>query len=89
LFSLLQEKSDELKLYRSPTSDLQPLTWRKFNREEQDEVFKFLASLDPSYEAVRSHLLLQLELPSLDDVMGRIEGEETKQLVMGSQSIND
>jgi hypothetical protein len=51
-------------------------------------MFRFLARLDPSYEVVRSQLL-QPELPSLDDVMGRIEGEETRQLVMGSQPIND
>jgi hypothetical protein len=51
-------------------------------------MFRFLARLDPSYEVVRSQLL-QPELPSLDNVMGRIEGEETRQLVMGSQPIND
>jgi gag-polypeptide of LTR copia-type len=50
LFSLLQEKLDEVKLYRPPTSDLEEIQLR----EEQDEVFRFLASLDPSYEAVIS-----------------------------------
>jgi gag-polypeptide of LTR copia-type len=85
MFSLLQEKSDELKLYRPLTSDLKEIQLR----EEQDEVFRFLASLDPSYETVRSQLLLQPELPSLDDVMGRIEGEETMRLVMDPQPIID
>jgi hypothetical protein len=51
-------------------------------------MFIFLARLDLSYEIVRLQLL-QPELPSLDDVTGRIEGEETRQLVMGSQPIND
>jgi hypothetical protein len=29
------------------------------------------------------------DLPSIDDVMGRIEGEETRRLVMGPQKIED
>jgi hypothetical protein len=84
-FSLLQEKTDELKLYRPPTADLEELQ----QREKQDEVFRFLASLDSSYETVRSHILLGPELPSLDDAMARIEGEETRRVVMGSQPSTD
>jgi hypothetical protein len=70
-----------LKLYRPPTADLEVLQ----RREEQDEVFCFLASLDLSYETVRSQILLAPDLPSLDDVMARIEGEETRKVVIGSQ----
>jgi gag-polypeptide of LTR copia-type len=85
LFSLLQEKIDELKLYRPPTANLEELQ----QREELDEVFRFLASLDSSYETVRSQILLALDLPSLDDVMARIEGEETRRVVMRSQLSTD
>jgi hypothetical protein len=81
----LQEKTDEWKLYRPPTADLEELQ----QREEQDEVFRFLASLDSSYETVRSQILLAPELPSLDDAMARIEGEETRRVVMGSQPSTD
>jgi gag-polypeptide of LTR copia-type len=59
LFSLLQEKTDELKMYRPPTSDLEEIQ----RREEQDDVFRFLASLDSSYKTFRSQILLAYELP--------------------------
>jgi hypothetical protein len=80
LFSLLQEKTDELRLYRPPTSNLEEIQ----RREEHDDVFRFLASLDQSYEAVRSQILLLPDLPPLDDVMGRVEGEETRRIIMDS-----
>jgi gag-polypeptide of LTR copia-type len=83
IFSLLQEKSDELKLYRPPTVDPEKIQ----KREEHDEVFRFLASLDSTYESVRSQILLLPDLPSIDDVMGRIEGEEIRRLVMGPQRL--
>jgi hypothetical protein len=58
-------------------------------RKEHDDIFRFLASLDQSYEVVRSQILLLPDLPSLDDVMGKIEGEETRKVVMSSQLAYD
>jgi hypothetical protein len=52
-------------------------------------VFRFLASLDSSYEFVRSQILLLPELPSLDEDMNRVEGEEIRRIVMGSQPLDD
>jgi hypothetical protein len=52
-------------------------------------VIKFLASLDSSYESVISQMLLLTDLPSLDEVMNRVEGEEIRQVVMGPQSSED
>jgi hypothetical protein len=82
---LTGKKTDELKLYRPPTSDPEEIS----KREEQDEIFRFLASLDSSYEYVRSQILLLPELPSIDDVMDCVEGEESRRVVVGSQSIGD
>jgi hypothetical protein len=40
-------------------------------------------------ETIRLQILLATELPSLDDVMARIEVEETRRTVMGFQANND
>jgi gag-polypeptide of LTR copia-type len=79
LFNEIQQKRDEIKVYRSTTGDLDELK----RREEQDEIFIFLAKLDDSYEAVRSQILLSTDLPPLDEVAALIEGEETRREVMG------
>jgi hypothetical protein len=79
LFNQLQQKRDEIRVYRPPTVDLDELR----RREEQDEIFLFLAKLDPSYEAVRFQILLSTDLPTLDEVAAMIEGEETCRAVMG------
>jgi hypothetical protein len=55
-------------------------------REEQDEVFEFLAIFEPSYDSVRSQILLMLELLPLDEVVSMLEREETKRIVMEQQS---
>jgi gag-polypeptide of LTR copia-type len=74
LFNEIQQKRDEIKVYRPATGDLDELK----RREEQDEIFIFLAKLDDSYEAVRSQILLSTDLPPLDEVATMIEGEETR-----------
>jgi hypothetical protein len=74
LFSLLQEKIDALKLSRPPTYDSEEI-----QRREKDS----------SYETVRSHILLASELPLLDAIMTRVEGEETRRAIIRSQPIND
>jgi hypothetical protein len=79
LFNEIQQKRDEIKVYRPTTGDLDELK----RREEQDEIFIFLAKLDDSYEAVRSQILLSTDLPPLDEVATLIEGEETRREVMG------
>jgi hypothetical protein len=79
LFNEIQQKRDEIKVYRPTTGDLDELK----RREEQDEIFIFLAKLDDSYESVRSQILLSIDLPPLDEVAAMIEGEETRRKVMG------
>jgi hypothetical protein len=83
-FVVLQEKT-ELRLYRPPTTDPDEI----LKREEQDEIFRFLACLNSSYESVRSQILLIPDLPYLDDVVGRVEGEEMRHTVMNSQQVEN
>jgi hypothetical protein len=44
-----------------------------------------MACLDSSYEAVRSQILLMPKLPSYDEVVVMVEGEETTRVVMSFQ----
>jgi hypothetical protein len=74
LFNEIQQNRDEIKAYRPATGDLDELK----RREEQDEIFIFLAKLDDSYEVIRSQILLSTDLPPLDEVATMIEGEETR-----------
>jgi hypothetical protein len=71
-----------LKLYRPPVNDLEEAQKRK----DQDEVFEFLAILEPSYDSVRSRILLMSELPPLDEVVAILEREETRRIMIGQQS---
>jgi hypothetical protein len=50
LFSYLEKKNEKLRMYRPPTIDLGEIR----RREEQDDIFRFLAALDVSYEQARS-----------------------------------
>jgi hypothetical protein len=81
----MQKKRDELRIYRPLTSHLQEI----HKRQQQDDVFIFLACLDSSYEVVRSRILLMHELPSYDEVVAMVEGEETRRAVMSSQPTNN
>ena len=81
LFSKIQKKNDEIRVYRPLTADLDEIK----RREEQDGIFTFLSKLDSSYEGVRSQILLMGELPSVDEVVGMVEREETRRIVMGTQ----
>jgi hypothetical protein len=72
-------------VYRPPTANIDEIK----RRQEQDEIFLFLTKLDPSYEAVRSQILLMSDLPSIDVVVAKIEGEETRRAVMGFQSVDN
>jgi hypothetical protein len=56
-------------------------------RQEQDEVFEFLAILEPNYNSACSQILLMSDLPPLDQVVAMLEKEETRRVVMGHQSI--
>jgi hypothetical protein len=69
-------------MYKPSITDLNEIQ----KREEQDDIFRFLASLDASYEQARSQILLFSESPSIDEVAAMIEREETRRVVMGAAS---
>jgi hypothetical protein len=71
------------KKRRLRCTDLQPQIQKKSNSEQQDGIFQFLAILDSSYEAVRSQILLIVDLPSVDEVVAMVEREEIRRVVMG------
>jgi gag-polypeptide of LTR copia-type len=48
--NFIEKKRDEIRLYRPSTTDLDELQ----KRADQDDIFQFLASLDSSYENLRS-----------------------------------
>ncbi|XP_078149683.1 uncharacterized protein LOC144545002 [Carex rostrata] len=56
----LQKKKDELRLYRPATIDLAIIK----KREEEDDIFEYLAGLNPSYKAVRAQIMNTVPLPS-------------------------
>jgi gag-polypeptide of LTR copia-type len=85
LFSYLEKKKEELRMYRPPTTDLSEIR----RREEQDDIFRFLAALDVSYEQARSQILLSSELPSIDEVAEMIQREETRRAVMGQPTMEN
>jgi hypothetical protein len=69
-------------MYRPPTSDPKEIQLR----EQQDDIFQFLAILDSSYELVRSQILFIVDLSSVDEVVSMVEREESRRVVMGRHS---
>jgi hypothetical protein len=53
-------------------------------RAEQDKIFQFLASLDPSYETLRSQILLSEDLPTFDKVANMVQRLESRRTVMNT-----
>jgi hypothetical protein len=64
------------------TTDLKELQ----TRADQDDIFQFLASLDSSYENLRSQILLSKDLPSFDKVASMVQREELRRTVMNPQA---
>jgi hypothetical protein len=69
----LKTKWDELALY-TQTTDLKTL--------EQEHIFQFLSGLDPSYEPVRSQILLSKELSKSRAVVAMVQREESQRKLM-------
>jgi hypothetical protein len=71
-------KWEELNVYLPPTID--PNESQK--RVEQDLIFTYLGALEPSYEAIRLQILTSAEMPKFDDVVARIQQEESRRVLM-------
>ena len=69
---------NELNVYRPHTIDAAVLT----KRAEEDKIFQLLASLSPQYEDLRSHVLMNPDLPSFSSVCATIQREETRRKIM-------
>ena len=69
---------NELDLYRPHSID--PIVLR--SRKEEDQIFQLLANLGSDYEDLRSHILMNDELPSLKSVCATIQREEIRRKVM-------
>ena len=52
------------------------------NRDEEDRLYDFLASLDPSLDQVRSQVLAQDPLPSVRNAFAFVRREELRQATM-------
>ncbi|XP_078178575.1 uncharacterized protein LOC144572773 [Carex rostrata] len=79
----LQKKKYELRSYRPQTTDLAII--RK--REEEDDIFEYLAGLNPSYEAVRAQIMNTIPLPSYSQIKNMIQQEESRREAMGGPQV--
>jgi len=73
---------NELEMYRPHTTDATIL--RK--RTEEDKIFQLLASLSPDFEDLRSHILMNPELPTFKSVCATIQREEIRRKVMTQEA---
>ncbi|XP_062006532.1 uncharacterized protein LOC133723659 [Rosa rugosa] len=69
---------NELDVYRPHTTDANVL----LKRAEEDKIFQLLANLGSEYEDLRSHILMNSELPSFKSVCGTVQREELRRKVM-------
>ncbi|KAM1484299.1 hypothetical protein ACFXTO_036370 [Malus domestica] len=65
-------------MYRPHTIDAAVLT----KRAEEDKIFQLLASLSFEFEDLRSHILMNPDLPSFSSVCATIQREEVRRKVM-------
>ncbi|CAN6699001.1 unnamed protein product [Malus baccata var. baccata] len=69
---------NELNVYRPLTIDTAVLT----TRAKEDKIFQLLASLSSEFEDLRSHILMNPDLPSFSSVCATIQREEVQRKVM-------
>ncbi|XP_070667819.1 uncharacterized protein [Malus domestica] len=73
---------NELDVYHPHTTDATVL----IKRAEEDKIFQLLASLGPEFEDLRSHILMNAELPSFTGVCAIIQREEVRMKVMNQET---
>jgi hypothetical protein len=78
----LKRKWEEFNQYRAPTID--PVIIKE---REHDMLYQFLSELDESYEQMRAQILFLAELPTLENAMARLQGEESWRELMGGTSV--
>ncbi|PRQ16867.1 putative RNA-directed DNA polymerase [Rosa chinensis] len=73
---------NELDVYRPHTIEASVL----LKRAEEDKIFQLLTSLSSEYEDLRSHILMNTELPSFNNVCATIQREEVQKKVMNMET---
>ncbi|KAF5191911.1 Copia-like polyprotein/retrotransposon [Thalictrum thalictroides] len=73
---------NELDVYRPHTTEAKVL----LKRAEEDKIFQLLASLSSNYEDLRSHILMNADLPSFNSVCATIQREEVRKKVMNMEN---
>ncbi|PRQ42043.1 putative transcription factor interactor and regulator CCHC(Zn) family [Rosa chinensis] len=73
---------NELDVYRPHTTEASVL----LKRADEDKIFQLLASLNSDYEDLRSHILMNSELPSFNTVCATIQREEVRKKVMNMEN---
>ncbi|KAM2944179.1 hypothetical protein COP2_027257 [Malus domestica] len=76
----LRSMWNELDVYRPHTIDSSVL----LKRTEEDKNFQLLSSLSSEYEDLRSHILMNPELPFFTSVCATIQREEVRRKVMNN-----
>jgi hypothetical protein len=82
LLENLKSLWNELEIYRPHICDVAVLR----RRTEEGRIFQLLASLSFDFEDLRSHILMNLELPSLKSVTATIQREEIHRNVMNHKT---
>jgi hypothetical protein len=72
-------------MYLLPTTDLKEIQ----KRAERDEIYLYLSGLDSSYESIRSHILLSVDLPSFKTVVVMIQREEARRRGMAGSQVKN
>ncbi|KAM1122460.1 hypothetical protein ACFX19_004061 [Malus domestica] len=72
---------NELNVYRPHTIDAEVL----LKRAEGDKIFQLLASLSSDFEDLRSHILMNVDLPSFSSICATIQREEIRRKVMNME----
>ena len=82
LLGNLKSLWNELEIYHLHTYDVVVLR----RRTEEDKIFQLLASLSSDFEDLRSHILMNPELPSLQSVTATVQREEIHRKVMNHET---
>jgi hypothetical protein len=78
----LKTKFDELATLNPIITDLKVLQ----ERAEVDRVYQLLAGLDPSYEPIRSQIMMSSDPPSFSTISTLLEREETYRKLMNHET---
>ncbi|KAJ4779914.1 01P13-1 [Rhynchospora pubera] len=80
LIGQLKTKWDIINMLNPITTDLKTLQ----ERAQREKIFQFLAALDPSYDSIRSQILLSPDLSSFNQVAAMVQQEESRRVAMNS-----